>query len=319
MEYKDYYSVLGVDKTATEDEIKQAFRKLARKFHPDLNKDEGAEARFKEIGEANDVLSDPEKRAAYDQIGQGYQPGEDFQPPPNWDQGFEFTGRPAGSGAGPQDYSDFFEEIFGKARAGQQQPHNERSFNARGQDHHARIIIDLEDAFNGAKRQITLKAPELDPQGHVVLKNRVLDVSIPKGVREGQSIRLKKQGSPGFGSGVAGDLYLEISFKPHRLFHPDGKDLYLDLPITPWEAGLGARLKVPTPTGSVDLTIPENSKQGRKLRLKGKGIPSKTPGDLYVTLQIALPPATNEKVKEIYKTMAKEIDFNPRPHFESKR
>ncbi|HFC05282.1 MAG TPA: J domain-containing protein [Rhizobiales bacterium] len=318
MEYKDYYKILGVDKNATEDEIKRVYRKLARKYHPDLNKDEGAEAKFKEIGEANDVLSDPEKRAAYDQIGQGYQAGQDFNPPPGWDQGFEFTGRPSGGQAGPEDFSDFFEDLFGRAQRQQQGPHgqarSQAGFNAKGQDHHARISIDLDDTFKGAKRQITLKMPELSPDGHVVLKQHKLDVSIPKGVREGQSIRLKKQGAPGIGKGEPGDLYLEINFRPHKLYHPEGTDLYLDLPVAPWEAALGAKISVPTPGGTVGLNIPANSKQGQKLRLKGRGIPAKPPGDLYVVLQIALPPANTDKAKEVYKNMAKEFDFNPRAH-----
>ncbi len=315
MEYKDYYAVLGVEKSATEEEIKLAFRKLARKYHPDLNKDEGAEAKFKEIGEANDVLSDPEKRAAYDQLGQGYQPGQDFRPPPDWPnraEGFDFTGRPGADGAQQQDFSEFFEDLFGRAQRQQQGPRQQPNFNAKGQDSHARIVIDLNDTFNGAKRTITLKVPELSADGHMVLKNRTLDVTIPKGVREGQSIRLKKQGGPGYGKGEAGDLYLEISFKPHKYYHTEGNDLYLDLPVTPWEAALGGKIETSTPAGPVSLNIPANSKQGGKLRLKGRGIPAKTPGDLYVVLQITLPPADSPKAKELYQTIAKELDFNPR-------
>ena len=319
MEYKDYYDIIGVEKTATADEIKKAYRKLARKYHPDLNKDKEAEEKFKEIGEANDVLSDPEKRAAYDELGQNYQAGQDFRPPPNWDQDFEFSGRPSGPNAQPEDFSDFFDDLFAKAQrqqhgTQQQGGHRQADFNAKGQDHHARIIIDLDDSFTGAKRQITLKVPEFAPDGHVQLKHRTLDVSIPKGVREGQNIRLKKQGAPGYGKGEPGDLFLEISFKPHKFYHAEGVDLYLDLPVTPWEAALGGKIKVPTPGGVVDLNIPANSKQGRKLRLKGRGIPAKVPGDLFVVLQIALPPANDEKAKEIYETMAKELDFNPRSH-----
>lgn len=313
MEYKDYYAALGVSKDASADEIKSAYRKLARKYHPDLNKTAQAEEKFKEIGEANDVLGDPEKRAAYDQLGQGFQAGQDFTPPPGWDRDFEFSGAGQGGG-GSQDFSDFFEDLFGRAQRQrhQQAGGQQAGFNARGQDHHARIAINLEDSFTGAKRQITLKAPEFGPEGHLVLRQRTLDVSIPKGVREGQNIRLKNQGSPGIGKGEAGDLFLEISFEPHEIYHAEGADLYLDVPVTPWEAALGGKVTVPTPAGSVDLTIPANSKQGRKLRLKGRGLPARKPGDLFVVLQIALPPGDSEKARELYKTMARELEFNPR-------
>ena len=321
MKYIDYYEVLGVDKSATQDEIKRAYRKLARKYHPDLNKDEGSEAKFKEIGEANEVLSDPEKRAAYDQIGQGYQPGQEFHPPPNWDEGFEFSGGAADGGASARDFSDLFENLFGEAYRQQHATGGPGAggpggggFHARGQDHHARVLIDLDDVFSGAKRKITLKVPELTDDGHVTIKRRTLEITIPKGLREGQSIRLKGQGSPGLGSGGSGDLYLEINFKPHPLYHAEGKDLYLDLPVAPWEAALGARVKVPTPGGVVDLNIPKGSKGGSKLRLKGRGIPAGEPGDLYVVLQIVLPPADSDKAKEIYETMARELDFDPRAH-----
>lgn len=322
MEYKDYYAVLGVAKDATQDEIKKAFKKLARKYHPDVNKEAGAEEKFKEISEANEVLSDPEKRAAYDQLGSGYQAGQDFRPPPGWDAGYEFSGRPfsgAGAGDGGQ-FSDFFEDLFGRAyqaeRAGGAGPGRgaefHGSFNARGQDHHAKIMIDLDDAMKGAKRAIKLKMPKLTDDGHVTTEERTLNVSIPKGIRPGQNIRLKGQGSPGIGKGGAGDLFLEIEFAPHPYYRVDGADLYLDLPVTPWEAALGGKVKAPTPSGAVDITVPPNSKQGQKLRLKGRGIPGKTAGDLYVVLQIALPPADTEKAKEIYETMAKELAFNPR-------
>jgi curved DNA-binding protein len=320
MEYKDYYATLGVEKTATQDEIKRAFKKAARKYHPDLNKDAGSEDKFKDISEANEVLSDPEKRAAYDQIGQGYHPGQDFTPPPNWDAGYEFSGGPSEQ-AQAQDFSQFFEDLFGRSRQ-QSQPHpgqGRQSFQARGQDHHARVLIDLKDAFNGARRTLTLKVPELSDDGHLVLRERNLEVTIPKGVHEGQTIRLKKQGSPGMGGGPAGDLYLEISLKPHPIYQVEGVDLHLSLPVTPWEAALGGKVKAPTPGGVVDLNIPPNSQQGRKLRLKGRGLPASPPGDLYVSLQIALPTAKTEKAKGLYNTMAKELDFNPRAHILSRQ
>lgn len=305
MQYKDYYAVLGITKDATQDEIKRTYRKLARKFHPDLNKDKDAEERFKEIGEANEVLGDPEKRAAYDQLGAGYQPGQEFQPPPDWDQGFEFS-------RGEQDaaFSEFFEHLFGHSRRAQHA--QGRQFNAGGQDHRARVLIDLEDAFSGATRAIQMKMPKVTADGHVITEQRTLNVNIPKGVQPGQHIRLKGQGAPGLGQGRSGDLYLEIEFAPHRLYRIEGKDVYLDLPVAPWEAALGGKVKAPTPLGVVDITIPANSTQGRKLRLKGRGIPGKAPGDFYAILQVSLPPARDEKSKKIYQTMAEELSFNPR-------
>jgi curved DNA-binding protein len=305
MEFKDYYSIMGVARDATQDEIKRGYRKLARKYHPDVSKETDAEARFKELGEAYEVLKDPEKRAAYDQLGANYKAGQEFRPPPDWDAGFEFSGGYREGGV----FSDFFESLFGRAgsdRAGG------AGFRARGEDHHARILIDLEDAFHGATRTITLHSPQLDGQGHVRTRERTLNVRIPRGIRQGQHIRLAGQGTPGFGGGVAGDLYLDVEFKPHHLYRINGRDLYLDLPLAPWEAALGARVKVPTPEGVVDLTIPAGSSAGRKLRLKGRGIPAKPPGDLYVVLQIALPPAESESAREFYRTMQQELAFNPR-------
>lgn len=312
MEYKNYYETLGVEKICTQDDIKRAYRKLARKYHPDLNKDEGAEEKFKEIGEANEVLSDVEKRAAYDQLGQSYRAGQDFQPPPNWDEGFEFTGQAGSNGASSQDFSDFFENMFGAAYQQQRHDTAQARYNAKGQDHHAKVMVDLTDSFHGGKRIIGLNIPLLTADGHVLVKERKLEVAIPKGIKEGQHIRLRQQGAPGLGSGKSGDLYLEIVFKDHPFFHAQGSDVYLDLPVAPWEAMLGAKVKVPTPEGIVDLTIPPGSKQGSKLRLKGRGLPAKKPGNLFVVLQIALPPADSKKAKQLYQAMAGDFDFDPR-------
>jgi curved DNA-binding protein len=305
MEFKDYYGIMGVARDATQDEIKRAYRKLARKYHPDVSKEPDAEARFKELGEAYEVLRDPEKRAAYDQLGANWKAGQDFRPPPDWDAGFEFSGGYRDGGA----FSDFFESLFG--RFGGRQGGG-AGFSARGEDHHARILIDLEDAFHGATRTITLHAPQIDAKGHVRTRERTLNVRIPRGIRQGQHIRLAGQGTPGIGGGGAGDLYLDVEFKSHRLYRIEGRDLYLDLPLAPWEAVLGARVKVPTPEGIVDLTIPAGSTAGRKLRLKGRGIPGKPPGDFYVVLQIALPPAESEAARQLYRTMQQEMAFNPR-------
>jgi curved DNA-binding protein len=306
MKFKDYYETFGVARTATQEDIKRAYRKLARKYHPDVSKDPDAEARFKELGEAYAVLKDPEKRAAYDQVGSQWKAGQDFQPPPGWDAGFEFSGRDSGNG---MDHSDFFEALFGRHAAGAQRP----GMHARGQDHHAKVLIDLEDAYRGAQRSISLRMPELDGQGHVTMRERKLDVSIPKGIHAGQHLRLVGQGELGYGEGPAGDLYLEVGFNAHRQFRVDGRDVLLDLPLAPWEAALGCSLVVPTPEGSVQLTVPANSAAGRQLRLKGKGIPGKPPGDLYAVLDVVLPPADTESRKAAYGEMAKAFEFNPRP------
>jgi len=305
MEFKDYYDTLEIKRDATQDEIKRSYRKLARKYHPDISKEADAEEHFKQVGEAYEVLKDAEKRAAYDQLGANWQAGQDFRPPPDWDQGFEFTGD--GRNA---DFSDFFESLFG--RDGAQQARAHRDFNARGMDSHARVQIDLEDAYHGGKRMLTMKHSELDANGRPVLKERTLNVKIPQGVCQGQHIRLAKQGSAGIGEGGKGDLYLEIEFSRHPFYHVEGKHVYLDLPVTPWEAALGATIKVPTPGGPVDLKIPANSVSGGKLRLKGRGIPAKQPGDLYVVLQLALPPANTEAAKQAYREFEQAVDFNPR-------
>jgi curved DNA-binding protein len=312
MEYKDYYKVMGVERDATQDQIKRAYRKLARKFHPDVSKEPDAVARFKELGEAYEVLKDPEKRAAYDQLGANWQQGQEFRPPPDWEQAFEFAGGGfTGPGAGADGFSDFFETLFGRQFGGRQR--GRAGFHARGEDRHARILIDVEDAFQGATRTISMQVPEIDAQGRLVNRERRLTVRIPPGVSSGQHIRLAGQGEPGLGEGKAGDLYLEVGFKPHRRYRVEGRDLYMDLPVAPWEAALGATVKVPTPGGPVDLKVPPNSFDGRKLRLKGRGIPGNPPGDLYALLKIALPSADTEAAKTGYRQMAEQFAaFDPR-------
>ncbi|MEJ2139315.1 MAG: DnaJ C-terminal domain-containing protein [Gammaproteobacteria bacterium] len=324
MEFRDYYEVMGVARDATQDDIKRAYRKLARKYHPDVSEDEQAEEKFKEVGEAYEVLKDPEKRAAYDQLGKNWKAGQDFHPPPGWDEGFEFSG-PGGDGyagygdMGAEQFSDFFENLFrqGQARgrgdfAGGR-PEGQR-FRMRGEDRHARITIDLRDSYTGATRGITLHAPELTDDGHVITRDIKLNVKIPQGIRDGQKIRLTGQGGPGFGDGKAGDLFLEVEFRPDSKYRVDGADVYLNLPVAPWEAALGSKVKVPLPSGDVELKIPAGSNQGSKMRLKGKGLPGKEPGDLYVVLDVRLPPADSDKAKELYEKMAQEMPFNPRGH-----
>ncbi len=282
MRYKDYYKVMGVARNASQEDIKRAYRKLARKFHPDVSKEKDAEEKFKELQEAHEVLKDAEKRAAYDQLGADWRPGQDFRPPPDWGKGFEFS-RARGGGQGPGGFSDFFSELFGErspfggrtqggARPG-------RGFSAAGQDHVARVEIDLEDAYRGSSRNVELRSPELTADGHVVVKPRTLRVTIPAGVTEGQQIRLAGQGSPGSGGGSSGDLYLEVSLRPHPRFKADGRDITLALPVAPWEAALGETVSVPTLGGPVDMKLPVGARSGQKLRLRGRGLPGPTPGD----------------------------------------
>ncbi|MEE4379025.1 MAG: DnaJ C-terminal domain-containing protein, partial [Candidatus Competibacteraceae bacterium] len=236
--------------------------------------------------------------------------GQDFHPPPDWDAGFEFRGG-GYTHPGAEDHSAFFEDLFGHGYAapGTGPRH---TFRMRGEDHHAKVVIDLEDSYAGAARTITLRVPELTDDGHVTLRERTINLRIPRGIKPGQQIRLTEQGAPGLGGAKPGDLYLEVKFRDHPFYRVDGADVYLDLPVAPWEAALGAVVKVPTPSGVVDLKIPANSNQGRKLRLKGRGLPGKEPGNLYVVLQVSLPPADNDAAKGLYQQMADQLAFNPR-------
>jgi len=308
MQFKDYYSLLGVGRDAPADEIKRAYRRLARKYHPDVSKEADAEERFKEVQEAYEVLKDPEKRAAYDQLGRDYRSGQEFRPPPDWASGFEFSGPSRGGGGG---FSDFFEQLFGAgspfagARAG-------RGFGARGEDHHAQIELSLEQAYAGGTHPIELRHPETGPDGRVELRTRRLNVRIPPGVTDGQVIRLAGQGSAGLGQGRSGDLYLTVGLRPHPLFDVDRRDVALTLPVAPWEAALGATVRVPTLGGAVELRIPAGSRAGQRLRLKGRGLPGRPPGDQYVLLQIVLPPADSPGARELYERMRREMPFDPR-------
>ncbi|HET7837358.1 DnaJ C-terminal domain-containing protein [Variovorax sp. J31P179] len=316
MDFKDYYKTLGLERGASEDEVRKAYRKLARKYHPDVSKEADADQRMREINEANDVLRDKEKRAAYDQladhVARGGSPDGSFRPPPNWDEGFEFH---RGANQGPADHADFsefFSSVFGAAeRRGAER----RNYRARGEDHHAAIEIALEDALNGAEREITLRSQELDAQGRPEFKTRTLSVKIPPGVHPGQYIRLAGQGMPGHGGEPAGDLYLEVRIAPHPLYRVEDRDLYMTLPITPTEGALGAQVKVPTPGGGVvEVTVPPKARNGLKLRLKERGLPGKPPGHLYLLLEIALPPADTDAARKAYEQLAQAAPFDPRRH-----
>jgi curved DNA-binding protein len=325
MEYRDYYQIMGVARTATADEIKKAYRRLARKYHPDVSKEKDAEKKFKEVQEAYEVLKDPEKRAAYDQLGSDYKQGQQFRPPPDWGSGFEFRGGPRqgrarAGGAQTEEafedaegFSDFFSSLFGArgfsggAGAG---------FGGAGartaRDHHARVDIDLEEAYSGTTRTLELKRPDLKPDGTLDLKTHTVKVTIPAGVTEGQLIRLAGQGEHSPNGGKPGDLYLEVHMKPNRLFQLDGRDVTLTLPITPWESALGATVTVPTLGGGVDMRIPPNSQSGQKLRLRGRGLPGQTPGDQYIQLKVVVPPANTPEAKAVFEEMKQKLDFNPR-------
>jgi curved DNA-binding protein len=284
---------------------------LARKYHPDVSKEKNAEAQFKAMGEAYKVLKDPETRAAYDQIGTKWQPGQEFEPSPEWNASHPFGNGAAKDFHGDAEFSDFFENLFGRNR-GRSSSRGAHGGSSPGPDQHAKVLIDLEDAYRGTNRTIALDVTTIDANGRPVHQERVLTVDIPKGIRAGQHLRLAGQGGQGFGAGPPGDLYLEIEFKPDRHFRVDGRDVYFDLPLAPWEAALGASITTSMPDGIAQISIPAGSKAGRKLRLKGKGLPGKNPGDLYAILSIALPPSTTEAEKDAYRAMQKAFDFDAR-------
>jgi len=305
MEFKDYYAVLGVAREAAADDIKKAYRKLARKYHPDVSKEPDAEKRMSEVNEAYNVLSDPEKRAAYDNLGRGHRAGETFTPPPGWDAGFEFSG-PGFDGADAGDFSDFFSELFGRMRARGGSAGQARSM--RGEDHHAKIVLALEDAWRGVQTQVSLKAPQLDAHGRLQLATRTLEVRIPAGVRPGQLIRLAGQGGAGLGGAPAGDLLLEVTIAPHSRFALEGANLVAELPLAPWEAALGAVVPVMLPDGqSLKVRVPADAQSGRMLTVRGKGLPSRPPGDLELRLRVVLPSAHDPRARRCYEQMATEL------------
>ena len=301
MRFKDYYETLGVARDASQDDVKRAYRRLARKFHPDVSKEANAESRFKEVGEAYEVLKDPEKRTAYDRFGKDWKHGQEFRPPPGWERQFDFGG---GGFSGASGFSDFFETLFGQGAARGARGHGgargpRDPVRARGGDQSTQLEIPIEDAYRGATRNITLRG-------------RTLSVRIPRGVTEGQRIRLSGQGGAGAAGGPAGDLYLTVAYAAHPLFRAEGRDVHLKLPVAPWEAALGATVSVPTLGGKVDLKVPRGSRAGRTLRLKGRGLPGRPSGDQYVALEIVAPPADTPEAEALYRKMAESMDFDPR-------
>ncbi|MGQ3889177.1 DnaJ C-terminal domain-containing protein [Legionella sp. CNM-1927-20] len=304
MEYKDYYKIMGLDKNVSQEEIKRAYRKLARKYHPDVSKEPNAESKFKELGEAYEVLKDPEKRAKYDQFGQYWQHpdagtsrGQHGQSSHQYSHSFD-----QGSAA---DFEDFLNSIF---RQRQQQ---EYDYFEESLDIHAKITISLEDSFHGAEKTLQLQKPVMTQHGWPEYETRAIKVRIPKGVTDKQQIRLKGQGNKGR-KHHKGDLYIEINIAPHPWFKLEKKDIHLELPITPWEATLGASVQVPTLGGPVRLKVPKLSQTGKQMRLKGRGLPGNPPGDQLITLKIVIPTTENSEVNKLYGQIAALTKFNPR-------
>ncbi|MGO1462490.1 MAG: DnaJ C-terminal domain-containing protein [Marinobacter sp.] len=318
MDFKDYYAVLGVSESASPDEIKKAYRKLARKYHPDVSKEADADEKFKDLGEAYEVLKDPEKRGEYDQLRKyGAQSDGSFQPPPGWQSSSGFGGGGYTS-ADSRQFSDFFEQMFGGGGFagngfGATGGGFRQTMRSRGEDVHARLSLPLEDVFSGSDKQVSFSVQEADGQGRVVARQKNLKVKIPAGMREGQHLRLKGQGSPGMGGGESGDLLIEVELAPHSLFSVEGRDVVVTIPITPWEAALGATITVPTVGSKVNVKVPKGTSSGRKLRLKGKGLPGKHPGDQMVVLQVAVPEQHSEEAEKLYEQLAEaEKAFDPR-------
>jgi len=329
VEFQDYYQALEVPRDASKADIQKAYRKLARKYHPDINKEPGAEDKFKKVSEAYEVLKDPEKRKSYDSLGANWKSGQEFRPPPEWgDIKFEFGGSPFGAGGegsfGFGDTSDFFDILFGAGRrsgsSGQGGAFDSMFTNASarspqtGQSSEANLTISLEDAYQGATKSITLESLERDPSGATVKKNRSYQVKIPKGTTQGSAIRLAGQGAQGRGGGKAGDLLLRISIAPHPDFKLQGHDLITPLKVTPWEAALGHKINVRGVNGEYKITVPAGAQSGQKLRLRGKGLPKKSgeAGDLIAEIKIVVPQELSDEEKELIERLASVSKFNPR-------
>ena len=313
MKYKDYYKILGVERTANDEQIKKAYRKLARRYHPDVSKEKNAEEKFKEVAEAYEVLKDAEKRKAYDTMG-SYQPGQDFRPPPDWEQQFH-----SGGFQGVEDV-DLFDLLSGLGRGGFRPGGAGRSggaFRMRGQDYEVTAHLSVEDAARGTELEIPLPVTEMSEDGQLRRTSKTVKVRIPKGATDGQRLRVPGKGGSGHGGGPDGDLYVNIQLRPHDLFRVSGHDLYLEVPVAPWEAALGAEVQIPTLDGRVSVKVPSGSRAGQKLRVRGKGLPRPGggEGDLYAVLQVVTPSVLSEREKELYRELQQASSFNPRAHF----
>jgi curved DNA-binding protein len=292
MQFKDYYETLGVSRSVDAEGVKRAYRKMARKYHPDVSKEKNAEAKFKDVQEAYEVLKDSEKRAAYDQLGRDYRPGQQFRPPPDWEQRFGQSGTHRFSDL--NGFSDFFSSLFGTGAGmtGGGGPGGYAQPEADG----GQIDVSIEEAYAGTRRRVTTRENG---------RARVVDVQIPAGVTDGQALRVG-------GSGGRGNLILRVKLRPHPIFSLQGKDVQVELPLAPWEAALGAKVAVPTLGGTVELTIPAGAQAGQKLRLRGRGLPGTPNGDQFVLVKIVTPAAETAQAKEAYERMRREFDFNPR-------
>lgn len=323
VKYKDYYKLLGVSRSASKDEIAKAFKKLARQYHPDLNPDNpDAEKKFKEINEAYEVLKDPEKRKMYDQFGSDWEHGQNFRPPPGYEN-MNFGGF---GGAGGGDFSDFFETIFGGggfsgANFGGAGGFGGSGFGGagfqqrprKGADSETSLQLTLEEAYKGGHKSITVQERATGPGGHPMVQSKTLDVNIPAGIKDGQKIRLAGQGSPGPHDGPRGDLYLKIRLTPHPHFKVEENNVILDLDLTPWEAALGTRVKLPTLDGMIEMNIPAGMGSGKKLRVKGRGLGSGArKGDQFVRIMIQVPKSESDEMKKLWEEMASRSAFNPR-------
>jgi curved DNA-binding protein len=310
MKYKDYYAILGVARDATPDDIKKAYRKLARKFHPDVSKEPDAEEKFKAMAEAYETLKDPERRAAYDQLGK-HSPGQDFRPTPDWEQHFA-QGQ---SSFDDVDLGDLFAGLGGGSRF---RPRGNPNAPLPGRDYEAGVRITFEQAFHGTEVELDLGLTEYDDSGVAHRVPQRAKVRIPRGVRDGQKLRVPGKGGSGARGGRNGDLYLDITVAPHPLFRADGADLYVDLPLAPWEAVLGTSVQLPTPSGPVNLKVPPGSSAGQRLRLAGRGLarPDAPAGNLYAIVQIAVPTVLDDAQRALFTQLAATSTFNPRAHFE---